>query len=399
MGVNKARFFVCWSIQSYEQFLQLTEKGGVYDGALKLKAGGIIDHICFSAHAPNADIIRILESGAFEGVTLSYNMLNAAAMQDVLNAALQNRVGVAAMNPLGGGTIPNNAHFFGFASSGETESVTTAAMRFVKAHPAVRIVLSGVNSAAEFDENLKAFTAPNPEGGKERIARILGQISGIKDYCTGCDYCAGCPAEIPIAELMQKRNALVFGSKLNYRRTDPELMKDLALFYSPASAGVWFPPTELNPCARCGQCESRCTQKLGVMDAIADMYRRAGKVGFNLAYRKQRLKELLLDKGYKKVGLYPNGGNANLIVDLYERFFGHPDFEWLQFNSDPKMWGQMSGGLGVHAPDEITALEPGIIIVCSYYYDAEIYDGLRRYKDTGVKIVKLHRDTDVPWVF
>jgi predicted aldo/keto reductase-like oxidoreductase len=399
MGVDKARFFVCWFIHSYEQFLQLTEKGGVYDGALRLKASGTIDHICFSAHAQNPDIIRMLESGAFEGMTLSYNMLNAAAMQEVLNTALKHRVGVAAMNPLGGGTIPNNAHFFDFASCGESESATSAALRFVKAHPAVRLVLSGVSSVAEFDENLKAFTEPNPEADEERIARVRGRISEIKGYCTGCDYCAGCPAEIPISELMKKRNALVFGSKLNYRRTDTGLLQNLALFYSHTSAGEWFPPTDRNPCTRCAQCERKCTQKLNIMDSIADMYRRAGRVGFNLAYRKRRLEALLLNKGYKRVGLYPNGGNANLIVGLYERFFGRPGFEWLQFNSDPKMWGQLSGGLRVHSPGEIAALGLDAVIVCSYNYDSEIYESLRRYKDMGVEIFKLHRETDVPWVF
>jgi len=129
------------------------------------------------------------------------------------------------------------------------------------------------------------------------------------------------------------------------------------------------------------------------------MYNRAGKVGFTLKARKERISELLVGKGFSKVGIYPNGGFANLIVEMYDKCFGRPDFEWLQFNSDPKMWGEISGGLPVHSPDDIITLRPDVIIVCTYKYDNEIYSGLKHYENDGIRVVKLHRETDVPWVF
>ena len=37
LGIDRAAFFLCWSIPSYEQFIEIMRKGGVYDGALKLR--------------------------------------------------------------------------------------------------------------------------------------------------------------------------------------------------------------------------------------------------------------------------------------------------------------------------------------------------------------------------
>ena len=103
LGLEKAFCFVCWSIFSYDEFLEITKKGGVYDGALKAKDQGLVEHICFSTHAAPADIIKILESKAFEGVTISFSVLNSSAMNQVLDCAERNNIGVVVMNPLGGG--------------------------------------------------------------------------------------------------------------------------------------------------------------------------------------------------------------------------------------------------------------------------------------------------------
>jgi len=400
MGLERAQFFTCWNITSYNQFQKIMEKGGVYDGALKLKDEGIIDHICCSLHASVSDSIKIIESGVFEGATISYSLLNAIQMKPVLDSALNNNVDIAVMNPLGGGIIAQNHDFFYFAKY-ENESIITAALRFAKAHPAVKIVLSGLSRETELTENLTAFTGENVESDDKRVMRVFEGIKEIDNFCVNCNYCNVCPCEIPIPELMNKRNTLLFSTAERYNRTEPELVKNISLFYSHSHSGTdeWFPDSPENPCIRCGKCEKLCTQKLKIIESIADMYDRAGKVNYSLKSRKERIEELLVNKNYKRVGLYPNGGFANMIVELYNRYWDKPDFEWLQFNSDPKMWGELSGGLRVFSPDEIIKLNPDIIIICTYKYDEEIYKSLVHYEEKGIKIVKLHRKTDVPWAF
>jgi ferredoxin len=376
-------------------------KNGVYESALELKAEGIIDHICFSAHAPNEDIVQIIESGAFEGVTLSYSLINAISMRNVLDAAQQHNVGVAIMNPLGGGIIALNSDYFSFARFGCDNSTIEASLRFVKSHPAVKITLSGVNSITEFDENIRSITEDSAEPDIQRYARVLKLVGELPGFCTGCNYCNGCPVNIPISEIMGKRNKLLFEAKEAYNRTEPELVKNIRMFYAHISAGAsdWLPENTVNPCIQCGQCEEKCTQKLKIINAIEDTYLRAEKVGYSLNARKERLRALLIGKNYKTVGIYPNGGFADTIVKFYNQFFGKPDFEWMQFNSDPKMWGKMSGDLPIYSPNDIHKLHPDIIIIGTYKYDFDIYASLEHYTDEGIEIVKLHRDTDIPWVF
>lgn len=399
MGLSKASFFKCWTITTYEMFQEIMRKGGIYEGALKLKEEGLIEHICFSTHAQPPDIIKIIESGVFEAMTLSYSLLNSSLMDKVLDCALSRQVDVAVMNPLGGGLIAQNQDYFSFARAPGEKSIIAAALRYAQAHPAVKIILTGLSSLRELEENLSVFTEPNPEPDARRRQRVGALVSELKGFCTGCGYCAGCPAEIPIAEIMQKRNALLFSAPTAYNRSEPELVKNIKLFRTHSNSKEWFPETAENPCLDCGRCEEKCTQQLKIMEALADTYERAEKVGYSLAARKQRLADLLANRNYRRVGLYPNGGFANLIMELYEQFFGQPEFQWLQFNSDPKMWDELSNGLPIYSPEKIRELKPDIIIIGTYKYDQEIYESLKHYEEDGIKVAKLHRDTEVPWVF
>jgi len=191
-------------------------------------------------------------------------------------------------------------------------------------------------------------------------------------------------------------------SNQDYRRTDAKLNQNINLFQGQTdseSGGEWFPATTENPCTLCGACETICTQKLKIIEAIEDMYSRASICGFSLQAREERLRDLLIDKGHKKVGLYPKDRFAVLLTKLYKQFFGEPDFEWVAFNSDKTMWGRVSDGLMIHAPDEIAEIKPDIVIVCNYTYQEEIYNDLQHNEKEGIKIVKLHSENDVPWVF
>ena len=401
MGLEKAQYFTCWTIWNYEIFQNIMKKGGIYEGALKLKEEGLIDHICCSLHAPPADILKIIDSNAFEAITVSYSMLSAANLKPILDAAYAKDIGVTVMNPLGGGVIAQNKDYFSFACGDKDEGNTIhAALRFVKAHPAVDVVLGGVKREKELMDSISVFSKPDPEPPAERLERVMHSVAELKGFCTGCKYCEGCPKNIPTAAIMQARNALLFEPAATYNRTEPEeLLYHIQMFRPLLHDEGWLPETAENPCVKCGKCERQCTQKLGIIDAVADTYRRAEQTYFTKEAHKERLRDLLYQKGYKKVGLYPNGGFSNLIIRLYQEFFGTPEFEWLQFNSDPKTWGQMADERIVHGPKEIPELQPDMILICTYKYDQDILDSLREYEQYGVKLEKLHRKEEMPWVF
>lgn len=402
LGLDHAKYFTSWFIRNYTDFEQIMKKGGVYEGALKLKEEGIIDHICCSMHASPEDMYKIIDSGAFEGATISYSLLNASQMQPVLERALEKNVGIAVMNPLGGGVIAQNKEFFSFACTPKTnEDAVIAALRFVKAHPAVDIVLGGISSREDLNSSLSAFTLPDPELPEIRMKRVMKYVSELKGFCTGCNYCEGCPMGIPTSAIMRAHNALLFEPVESYNRKAPdELLYNLQVFKTLAMDAGWLPETTENPCVNCGYCMEKCTQKLDIVHGVQDIFQRAQKVDFSKKAHSDRIGQLLHEKNYRKVGLYPTGRFYKRVMELYQEQYGKPEFEWILFNSDSKTWGEVVDDQVVHSPEEIPEIRPDIILITNYHFEQEIADALKKYEqEYGIKIEKLHREGTVPWVF
>ncbi|MFT9055827.1 MAG: aldo/keto reductase [Ethanoligenens sp.] len=399
MGIDHAAFFVIWSIANYEEFQAIMRTDGLYDGAVKLKRAGIIDQIYCSVHASPKDAIKIIESGAFGAITISYSLISSGMMQPVLDAALKHNVELITMNPLGGGVIPQNYDYFSFARSSKHESTVQAALRFVAAQPAVKIVLSGVSSMEELRENLSAFNGSNTEPDEHRIKRVEGSLHELGNFCTGCNYCMDCPQGIPISTIMQSRNAMNFSASAMYGRSDPRVLKNIQLFREMKQSFQYIPLISENKCVRCRRCESRCTQKLNICDSLDDTSNRITESKFSLTDMKNRLSALLNGKNYKKVGFYPGGGYCTYVLELYHQFFGPPDFECMLFDSNPAQWGKIANGLRIYAPDDINVLKPDCILISNYIYTDEIYDRVKQYKQINIDVIKLHTKSDVPWVY
>jgi len=401
LGVDNMPFFYVWTIMCYADFEGVMKSGGIYEGAMKAKSNGLINHICFSTHAPISDSIKIIESGVFEGVTISFSLLNAGIMRPVLETAVARNIGVAVMNPLGGGLITKNPHHFDFSRGIYDDTVCQAAFRFIKAHEGVNIILSGASSKDEINENIDIIESKDYEPIGERLKRVYKGFEGLIGFCTGCNYCAECPQKIPISKIMQAKNKLLFGipdslSKW-YNRTDLELLKNISIFDDLQKTHNYIPDTADNPCVGCRLCESLCTQKLEICKALTEMYKRMEISGYSMRHRKERLEFLFAGKGYRKVGIYPNSMQATTLIDLYEKFFGKACFEWVFFNSS----GKMQKKDVIHDPSEIPNLRLDLMLIVSYKYDLEIYESIKPVCDSiGLKIEVLYSNADVvPWVF
>ena len=400
LGLEKATFFLAWSIMNHQEFEAIMAKGGLYEGALRAKDRGLIDHICFSTHAPIDDVVRIVESGAFAGVTISYSLLNYSIMDPILQAAKKQKMGVIAMNSLGGGVIVQNEGYFDFARYDQSESIAQAALRFAYAHPAMTTLLSGMATKEELADNIGAFETVSPEDDQTRISRVEIKMSQQENFCTGCRYCDGCPAGIPVYAFMQSANALLLPAVSTYNRNDESVLHNIALFRKLKMDFGFVPEDIHNPCIRCGRCEEKCTQKLPIIKQIADIYRRSKEATFSEAGWKQRLDDLLHGKGYKTVGFYPGGGYSAKVMALYQKFWGKLPFDKCYlFDSNQTLWGQTNAGLTIHAPEEIGTLKPDLLLITSFNYGEEIYQSVQKYSKMGIVVKKLHQANDVPWIF
>lgn len=400
LGLDRAEYFLCWTIKSFEEFKAVTKKGGVYEAALRLRDQGVIKSISFSTHAPGPDTVKMLQSGMFDKMTISYSLLGGVSVQPVLDKALEYGIGAIVMNPLGGGVVPKNRGFFDYAVLPGDSCAVQSALRYCFSHPAVETVLIGAENAAQLDEAIGAVKGSDAHRSA-RTARVNAATKGLGGFCTGCRYCAHCPAGIPTADIMQARNTLLFAGANPYNRTDHALIKNIDLFKSLYyDFGFRIGESVLdksNPCTACGKCNRVCTQSLDVQHAIEDTYRRAKQRCFTLPGVKQRFEELF--SGAKRVGIMPCGGYAGSMLGLYKRLYGTFPFEIAVFDNNPKNWGSEFFGAIVQNPASIPEAKLALLLVSNYIHGQAVYESVKQYESGGLKIKKVYAENSVPWFF
>lgn len=399
LGISHAKYFYFWSVFSYEEYEQTLKSGGIYEGALKLKKEGIIDHICISTHAVPNDIVKILQSQNFEAVTISMNILNSFLYKDVLKIAKENSIGVAVMNPLAGGIIPNNSDYFSFAQGEDDKDVAEAALRYVLAHEEVQIALSGVSSQKELKKNIETVSQKTNENNENRVFRVNKNISNLENFCVGCNYCSGCPADIPIMAIMRCRNNLLFKpSDANYNFLSKYVQQNIYVCGKlEQDFSVLFENTN-NPCVRCGLCEKKCTQHLNIIESVNDTYERAKYSNWSRDGRVNKLKRIINNHPENIVGIYPSGITSSTIRRFYEDNIGEIKCKLVSFDSNPAVWGNDDNGIQIYSPDDIPKIRPSTIIITSYKFKNEIYERIKKYETYGIKIIKLSDDNELPWL-
>ncbi len=128
--------------------------GGQYEGLLRLKEEGLIDHIVCSSHQPGHEISKILDDGKMEAVLLGMNILNFPYRQKGVEAASKYGYGVVAMNPLSGGMIPQFEKDLKYLSR-DGLSPTESALSFMIGNPFVDITLVGFTTEEHIDAACK----------------------------------------------------------------------------------------------------------------------------------------------------------------------------------------------------------------------------------------------------
>lgn len=257
MGLEKINFFHIWCVLNMEDYKKRMVKGGPYEAALKAKEEGLIEHIAISTHCNGDEIATIVKEGAFEGVTLGYNILNFPYRRNGLQAAYENGLGVATMNPLGGGVIPQNAEYLKFISN-EKESIIESAIKFNASHKEITVVLTGMSSLSDVEENAAIGNKIKPFS-EERLHEIEDRLAlSMNELCTGCRYCESCPSGVSISKFMLAYNESMI------RKDKEATMRALKWTWgvSPKQAAL---------CVECGACEKKCTQHLKIISRLKEI--------------------------------------------------------------------------------------------------------------------------------
>lgn len=243
LHVDKITVYNMWCIKTMEEYREMIKPGGIYDGIRRAKEDGLIEHICCSTHIDGHGLSEIVADGLVESVTLGYNALNFAYRREGVKACYDAGLGVVIMNPLGGGMIPRHADKFSFLRQDSSESIVQAALRFLIGQKEI----SAADKVYEVTEDM--LTALSGKLGTE-----------LNTLCTGCAYCDECPVDVPVPRLMDAYNEYLLGGE--YQKVAGRLRGHWGLGVE-AAAG----------CVACGKCEALCTQKLPIIQRLAEIQR------------------------------------------------------------------------------------------------------------------------------
>ena len=243
---------------SWDVFTQVYEPN-VHQYALKAKEQGMIHHLCFSVHDSPENIIKLCETGLFEGMLLQYNLLD-RANEEAIARAHELGMGVEVMGPVGGGRLGMASERLVGLVPGVAR-VPELALRFVLANPNVTIAFSGMGERQQVEENVATASREEALSTEEMlaIAEALQENQRLAElYCTGCGYCVPCPEGVGIPQAFSAMNmhrvwGLTDHAKHVYGHLGPENREGLK---------------QADACLECGKCEEKCPQNIPIIEQL-----------------------------------------------------------------------------------------------------------------------------------
>lgn len=238
---------------------------GVLEWAHERIREGRIGHLGFSFHDSNTVFREIVD--AYQEWTfcqIQYNFLDeeTQAGTDGLHYAASRGLGIVVMEPLRGGklAVPNAEISAMWGTASTKRSAAEWALDWVWNHPEVSLLLSGMSTLAQVQQNLDAAgvsaTGMLAPSELDLIASVRDAYNAlIRVPCTACSYCMPCPQGVNIPGMFQLVNeGSMFGSWDTQRKRYSQMKSE---------------GSSADSCIRCGACEDKCPQHIAIRDELA----------------------------------------------------------------------------------------------------------------------------------
>lgn len=236
-----------------------------------LKAQGITHHIGFSFHGSPDLLDEVLAAHPeTEYVQLQINYL------DWDDKIIQSRKcyevcekydkKVVVMEPVKGGALVDvPREVYDELKRREPEKSTASwAIRFAASRKNVVVVLSGMNSIEQVEDNTSIMQkfVPLTVDEEDMLGKAAEVIRGnIAIPCTACRYCVSkCPMDIAIPDYFSVYNT--------YKRFGSMSVSDVINYYDYVKEQHGKP----EDCVDCGSCENRCPQHLPIRQFLKDVH-------------------------------------------------------------------------------------------------------------------------------
>ena len=238
----------------------------------KLKEDGKIKKMGLSTHANAEYLDNILKKHPeIEFVQLQVNYLDwendGVESRKCVEVAKKYNLPVIVMEPLKGGflaNIPPEAEKIMKEYNPDASAVSWA-LRYVASMDEVFMVLNGVSSLEQMEENIKIMDSHDKlnQDEYEIISNVIDIInSKITVPCTKCNYCIStCPVNINIPKLFDFYNN--------------QKIENIQTFTAVGNAYVNYSKIESNgiasDCIQCGKCVKECPQHINIPEVMEDV--------------------------------------------------------------------------------------------------------------------------------
>lgn len=241
----------------------LDKQYGIDEYLMKQKKNGRIRHLGFSAHGDYDVMSRFLKRYGehMEFCQLQINYIDWDFQDAKRKVELLGEYGIPVwvMEPLRGGKLAalSEKDEAVLKELRPEETIPAWAFRFLQSLPEVKMILSGMSSLEQLEENIRTFEEEKPlnETEMKKLLELAdNMINGVP--CTSCHYCTShCPNEIDIPAMLKLYNEHVFTG---------------GGFIAPMT--IRAIPEEKRPsaCAGCRSCEAVCPQQIKISEVLAD---------------------------------------------------------------------------------------------------------------------------------
>ena len=237
---------------------------GLVELCEELQKQGKIKHLGFSFHDSYEVFEKIINYKDWDFCQIQFNYMDTEEQAGLKGLKLCEEKGIPniIMEPLKGGSLtkyPEEVEKV-FKDKDSEASIASWGLRFVGSYENVLVLLSGMSTVDQMQDNINTFTnfKPLTEEEFKLIDEVKEKLSKrVKNGCTGCKYCMPCPKGVNIPRMFRMWNTASMYENFNIIRWAWTNTKEEEMATN---------------CIKCGLCETKCPQAIEIRKDLENAY-------------------------------------------------------------------------------------------------------------------------------